>query len=114
MTDLEITKLCAEAMGYVVGVSTPAGLVWIGDNAFPHLVYDPIHDDAQAMALVKKFDITIGRGTNYFVVEHAHYLPGGEIYETQYRPKEIIRSSSQSLNRAICECVAKMQKEKSV
>ena len=42
ITDLEITKLCAEAMGY---------------RNSSH--YNPLHNDAQAMALVKKLGVAI-------------------------------------------------------
>lgn len=42
MTDLEITTLCAQAMGVpLMGSNVP--------------LWNPLHDDAQAMALVKKF-----------------------------------------------------------
>jgi hypothetical protein len=55
MTDLEMTRLCAEAMGFPY--PEPVGHPDIG-----HLVpwttdwtYDPLHNDSQAMELVKRF-----------------------------------------------------------
>jgi hypothetical protein len=106
MTDLEMTKLCAEAMEEpptLPGVSSIWGVsityvpenktdVWIRDS------YRPLHDDAQAMALVKKFQPDIEapfEGQPNWVVVH-----------------EDGSGASPDLNRAICECVAKMQQAK--
>ena len=56
MTDLEMTKLCAEAMGIKASD-------W--DNEYHGSIppakppYDPLLDDAQAMALVKRFCLDI-------------------------------------------------------
>ena len=59
LTDLEATRLCAEAMGYTV---TPHAnrkfsphLMWIanGDN------WNPLHDPAQAFALVENLRLNI-------------------------------------------------------
>jgi len=86
MTDFEITRLCAEAMF---------------TEYCPPPMYDPLHDDAQAMALVKKFDISISRG--------------GQATESPWWRATIhLRRgcSDKDLNRAICECVAKMQEAK--
>lgn len=86
MDDLTITRLCAEAMGWPKGaVCHPDSLILDGDTK----KYNPLHDDAQAMALVKKY------------------------------PAECIKAIDEELgqtipnyNRAICECVAKMQQSK--
>ena len=93
MTDLEMTKLCAEAMGYEAietgALSSPYILV-----REPYGRYHPLHDDAQAMALVKRFDLTLDKhGSSWWNVEH------------------ILGSLAmhKDLNRAIVECVAKMQ-----
>src|SRR5690242_4069154 len=100
VTDLEMTRLCAEAMFHnapihimrdegqdSVVVST---LDWGG-------LYDPLNDDAQAMALVKRFKPYIGHvGDKLTAFIHAR---------EPIRPHE-------SLNRAIVECVAKMQAAK--
>ena len=85
MTDLEMTKLCAEAMG-------PSGR--------DERTYDPLHDDAQAMALVKKFQINIA----WYEVN----MPRPTFEPTVYMWRK------KDLNRAIVECVAKMQAAKKV
>ena len=101
MTDLEITRRCAEAMGYDeysehLGAQ---GRIWIyleRDAGIGTRNYDPLHDDAQAMALVKKFGLFISCGSKQWwqvSEDDISYTYGNE-----------------SLNRAICECVAKIQK----
>lgn len=89
MTNLEMTKLCARAM-YLEVVSTPESpvvRVWDGKG---RALYDPLHDDAQAMALVKKFPIKIGRTAEGFYAE----IP------------KVVYSPFADLNRAIVSCVA--------
>ncbi len=110
LSDLEITRLCAEAMG----------LKWIpniNSRAFPeHLQegwvdqqgiqfpFRPLTDDAQAMALVKKFGVTIGNnGLGKWIVE---WWPA---HQSLYPAHD---ADGTDLNRAICECVAKMQAAK--
>ena len=108
MTDLEITRLCAEAMGYHQRKITDGGKrVWI----IPHhpdpqcapsaIIYDPLHDDAQAMALVKKFGLQIlppePASAGRWVVSYGELGKCGD---------------NTNLNRAICECVVKMQQAK--
>jgi hypothetical protein len=58
--------------------------------------YDPLHDDAQAMALVKKFRLSL-------TAEHQ----GGWIVN---RNTDEIEVRNQWANRAVVEWVAKMQK----
>jgi len=78
VTDLEITKLCAEAMGY---------------RNSSH--YNPLHDDAQAMALVKRQGL------------HIVWQPMcPDIWKVDDTTHV---AADKDLNRAICECVAKMQ-----
>ena len=108
MTDLEITKLCAEAMALEFKVARE---LWCGNSA-PLAVwtkngeYQPLHDDAQAMALVKRLELWIqpprqghlsGTPSDYWFV--AHSAKGGD-------------SRSLDLNQTICECAAKIQKAK--
>ena len=90
MTDLEITQLCSEAIGYRPGLAEE----YREGRRCRTWQYDPLHDNAQAMALVKKFDLNISacRGQPYSVWPHA-----------------LGETVSKDLNRAICECVAKMQ-----
>ena len=83
MTNLEIIKLCAEAMEFVPPQTTIRGLPW-----------NPLVFDEQAMALVKKLRLDI-----WSWVEMWKCSCSDMQYET----------ASYDLNRAICECVAKMQ-----
>jgi hypothetical protein len=81
MTDLELTKACVEV--YFTG-------------------YDPLYNDAQAMALVKKFKLCIDPfsedGSNCWVVWHPS--------------KDVRNLGGLDLNRAIVECVAKLRSAK--
>ena len=97
-SDLELVRLCAEAMG----LNGESGYALIGH--MPNHPYDPLHDDAQAMALVKKFNIGIDRGALGNDHWGAALIRGGI---TMY-----CATSPSSLNRAICECAAKMQEAK--
>ena len=103
MTDLEITRSCAEAMGHEMG-----GVMSLADpervyaknaegfNDGTYSLYNPLHDDAQAMALVKKFNLWIS-------------APHGLCNWWSVSSDESWAEYAQDLNRAICECVAKMQ-----
>lgn len=91
MTDLEIVKRCAEKMGLGLQIS---GNVAYFDNK-PHIEYDPLHDDAQTMELVKSFRLMIWTETAYWLVADPDC-------EDRYR------ASNVDLNRAICECVARL------
>lgn len=100
MDDLEITKLCAEAMGfeYHSAISEHAShLLLRATNGSYGKKYDPLHDDAQAMALVKKFGLQI-RLTNQ----------SWHVWDADDSGCVLCKD----LNRAICECVAKMQQAK--
>ena len=100
MTDLEITRFCAGAMEFKPDVrakyrslDSEFNGIWVNDGS---LAYDPLHDDAQAMALVKKFELELmspasGNGG----------WKASDIDSDTY-------ARSTDLNRAICECVAKM------
>ena len=105
MNDLEITKLCAEAMGL-----SHRNLAWsVADDIRDHCIealtghgkwslYDPFHDDAQAMALVKKFILSISMHNDGWTVSPQ--------YEPSYSDNSVCNTN---LNRAICLCVAKMR-----
>jgi len=83
VTDLEMTRLCAEALG-----------------VNPEYRWNPLHDDAQAMALVKKMDLSIDRG-------------GQQTASPWWCARNgTIRRVNADLNRCIVECVAKMWKER--
>ena len=93
MTDIDMTRLAAEAMGTRV---EQYGLE--ARNADSGEPYWPLHDDAQAMALVKRFKLNIGQ------------LSGGAIQVfTAFDAGHIYQSDGTDLNRAIVECVAKLQ-----
>lgn len=100
MTDLEMTKLCAEAIGKVPHASTrkeyqgvPVG-VWLACHK-----YDPLHNDEQAMALVKKLKLTVSYEIDHW--EAWNHLDN-------WHPSHIV-GGDENINRAIVECVAKMR-----
>ena len=101
MTDLEITKLCAEAMGLTraTWAHNPKTFVTHCDDEGVDQVFDPLQDDAQAMALVKKLDMEIRNHAEGWRVDTD---PFGTL----------VWAVGSDLNRAICECVAKMQAAK--
>lgn len=122
MTDLEMTKLCAEAMEIDLDfVHTDTNYdgdfkVWV-TLKYSDFLYDPLYDDVQAMALVKHcgLDIVCGRmryaepeeWTVYRDTQTILYDENGVIVDAQFMTK------AKDLNQAICECVAKMQLAKS-
>ena len=98
MTDLEITRLCAEA----IGNNFRRSIVHHYHN--PYMVgYYSLHTDEQAMALLKKFKLQIATFTGGWVV-----IPCVAERTVEY-PFDI---PNNNLNRAVVECVAKMQLEK--
>jgi len=100
--DLEMTKLCAEAMGSQVVEDD--GFLWGANDMWREQYYSPLTDDAQAMALVKKLRVTIGHdGLGKWIVE---WWPA---HQSLYPRHE---TEGADLNRAIVECVAKMQAAK--
>jgi hypothetical protein len=115
MTDLEMTKLCAEALGYVRveigprrGIGSETG-VWVSRYTVGCMsIFDPLKrndcfSDGQAMALVKHFALEL-----MSPLDTGHWLCIAYIFVGQ-RLRERVRAFDASLNRAIVECVAKMQ-----
>ena len=99
MTDLEITRLCAQAMGVDVHESTfNSGRIGL----FPRTgyEYEPLHEDAQAMALVKKLELSTMAPS-----PDDKRWQVSKIWGTPVTP----HGYSADLNRAICECCAKME-----
>jgi len=103
MTDLELTKACAEAMGYTVNTNrisrAVANTLGVWTNEHGH--YYPLFSDVQAMAMVKKFRLCI------------HYEDGldmwcsdGTVAANNLQEPVVYNAD---LNRAICECVAKIK-----
>ena len=96
MNDLEITKACAEAVDMHLSLVHADGLI----------KYWPLTDDAQAMALVKKLRLTIE------AIEVGAWRVENEEDMVQHGNDELRTGFGTDLNRAICECVAKMEKTK--
>ena len=100
MTDLELTKLAAEAMG-INAQENDDGAVRYLESGIQYRKYDPLHDDAQAMALVKRFCMTIDRPDD-----------DGDWGATVWRSEDDpVCACRKDLNRAIVECVAKMRRD---
>lgn len=100
MTDLEITQLCFEAIS---GIKTPRwGLQFFQIEG---VTYDPLHDDAQAMALMKRFKLEC-----YCEEEHDDlWLVAPSTVLLSHLGHDVM---DKDLNRAICLCVANMQSTK--
>ena len=94
-----ITLLCAEAMFGSCASFPDSKCVYV--NGFT--VYNPLNDDAQAMALVKKFDINTWKEDGKWCAMWAEQYENGA---------SAAGAESDDLNRAICETVAKMQAAK--
>ena len=106
MTDLELVRKCAEAMGlWPDKISIAKGNeeipeIW-GFNCgiYPELsvgYYWPLHYDAQAMALIKKFNL------------HIDQRPNKQVSVQDPDFTAIATREDCDLNRAICECVAQI------
>lgn len=98
MTDLEMTKLCAEAMGLM---SLPEYAVMPNGHIFNRATsthYWPLTDDEQAMALVKRFH------------PHVCWITG-DYWEVQNSDMNAACAIAHNpdLNRAVVECVAQMR-----
>src|SRR3990167_1086032 len=105
MTDLEMTRLCAEALDLLVEYDHSGVRLLVGNDVggYNRYDYDPLHNDTQAMALHKRFLLdTLWDGSKYTVY----------VWKPNIKMKDRIRATHTDLNRAIVECVAKMQKEK--
>ena len=107
MTDLEITRLCAEAMGITVRQSAVRGTImrWCYTDGNVEKWYQPLYDDAQAMALVKKFRLIVEPKLGFGLLS---IHPAGSGPEISIG----VGKYAANLNRAICECVAKMEQAK--
>lgn len=112
MTDLEMMNRCAEAMGIELVRDKRTGeldrmagrIYYINPNGHPR-PYDPLEDDAQAMALLKRFkDSTEGA--------HIDGMPDGEETGWTVCIGGHCVSEEPDLSRAIVSCCARMQAEK--
>lgn len=102
MTDLEITRACAEAMGWTIRNNR----VYEGDAPLYSLEgsivrsrWQPLHDDAQAMALVKAKRLIVSP------------TPDGTWYVSADNAVDYMTENA-DINRAICLCVVKMWRDK--
>ena len=100
MSDLELIKRCAEKMGYDL-ISTGGQIFCRKPFSHPaqnnaEFVYNPLTDDAQAMALVKRFGLIVERIARR----------GEETWFAAHNESGIFVDDD--LNRCICECVARM------
>lgn len=91
MTDLEMTKLCARAM------DTPESFADTESCLRGRFLYEPLVNDDQAMALVKRFKLA------------SHWNPVGGKWLVEPPNGNTDGGWSPDLNRAIVECVAKME-----
>jgi hypothetical protein len=89
-------------MGFGYEQATNIGLIRLTDTGH---YFDPLHDDAQAMALVKKLGLTCEKWVAEF--------PAREFWRVLYTVRQDVPGSGWTektdLNRAIVACVAKMQ-----
>ena len=103
MTDLEITTLCAKAMGIRLDADMLAdGVIGYWDEEGSGRGYSPLHDDAQAMALIRRLQLCIQP-------PEAIGVMAWHVWKF-HKPNHT--AVSDDLNRAICECVAKAQNAK--
>jgi hypothetical protein len=92
MTDAQMIALCAHAMGLP---PLEARQAYERDVGARFERYDPLNNDAQAMALVKRFAIAATQTVGGWLVDANE----GACVES---------ATNENLNRAIVECVAKI------
>lgn len=106
MDDLEIVRRCAEKMGLKKGIDYyehrrdnmdeyPIEITQLYLTTNPEKEYDPLTDDGQAMALVKRFKISIGALSNGWKV----FAKVGNNF---------VDADDKDLNRAICLCASNL------
>lgn len=94
MDDLEITRRCAEKMGLTHEI------LMILESGFNGRPYNPLKNDDEAMALVKKFKLTC-------MAIDSHTNNHNDIWDVS-SDESIGLFQNPNLNRAICECVANL------
>lgn len=96
MTDLELVKACAEAMGWEIDEENTVyfGEVWVKRYTGPEGIYNPLEDDCQMAQLVKRFRLEI--------------TPYDELWNVGGGEGSGAAAQREDLNRAVCECVAKI------
>src|SRR6266853_980443 len=107
MNDLELTKACAQALGFPareaagLGIDEPARVILYRPNGL-WILYEPLIDNAQVMALVKRFEMQLWP-------EYERKSNGAKLLGWNAYIRGIGTVTSQELNRAIVECAAKMR-----
>lgn len=109
LTDLEITGLCAKAMGIRTDGVTPNGTghsFWARPNGnLQHYVYNPLDDDEQCFALVKRFNMKLTKKPFFKTWRAVCYHESGPLRGDV----RAIADHDTDLNRAVCLCVATME-----
>ena len=99
-----MTKACAEAMNVELpDRDDPVAMMFVRGKvrtAEGWTKYDPLHDDAQAMALVKRFNMGIGQDSE------------GRWSAVMQKPTYCQSFHHATLNAAIVHCVAALQRER--
>ena len=114
LSDLELCRLCAEAMGYkVIGPyyadATELVVAERPESFSPFIFnYAPLKRDAQAMALVKRFRLVVEPFVHMEIPPHALW----NVRVPRSLNEPLIAGVDADLNRAICLCVARMQEAK--
>ena len=106
MTDMELRTRCAERMGIATTTALDEldSITRLG-NAIRLQMYDPLHNDAQAMALVKRFGLQIEAGDTCSLEDGGDWL----VFQPRLGRDSIVDSGD--LNRAIVTCVANLPVE---
>lgn len=98
MTDEQMTFLCAQAMGIPpVNFGNGERYVTLDDGSY--MKFDPLRNDRHAMELIKKLGLDIHCRADM----NGWYVGRGRLHEGLF--------TNADLNRAICECAAKIQQE---
>lgn len=119
MTDMEMIKLCGEAMGIRLQLIAPETGFPSGNyyciptlSEAPNPTYDPLRDDGQALDLIKKFRLAVvnndtrGNGFTGWTIYRDFQIV---MFRDGKWTDDPCRSHSEDLNRAIVEYVANMQ-----
>ena len=106
LTDLEATRLCAEAMG-IAAHENDDGAIRFLESGIHYRKYDPLHDDAQCFALEGWL---IERG--YLTYEDGNHLFYTWPLETSSNKYSQDFTDNAGRKKALVYCVAKMQAAK--
>jgi hypothetical protein len=113
MTDLEITLICAQAMGVIVvndyADNQPAQGVRAAYETGPYppreYIYDPLRDKGQAFEMIEKFELDIDKTTGKWrVTWWKNRTNGLDVWNSWVTTV----TGPRDLNRCVCECVVKV------